>query len=125
MLTGYRALAVNLFLFVAVSLTIAADSPPPPIDIQKLDPGRILFDKHSFMTQPASFYYFHNMDKLGFQQDWVRKPDHAYPLRETSTPFSVSYTYRGKPYSLDNLLHDDLVVLQYQEAKDGTPQIVA
>lgn len=123
MLTGYRALAVNLFLFVAVSPTIAADSPPPPIDIQKLDPGRILFDKHSFMTQPASFYYFHNMDKLGFQQDWVRKPDHAYPLRETSTPFSVSYTYRGQPYSLDNyylrssvlgflVLKDDQIIVE-------------
>ncbi len=93
------------------------------MDVQKLDPGRILFDKQSFMTPPASFYYFHNMDKLGFRQDWVHKPDHAYPLREPSTPFPVSYTYRGQSYSLDDywmrssvlgflVLKDDRIVLE-------------
>jgi CubicO group peptidase (beta-lactamase class C family) len=123
MLTGYRALAVSLFGLVAVPLMVAADSPPPQIDIQKLAPDRILFDKNSYMTPPASFYYFHNMDKLGFQQDWVHKPDHVYPLRELSSPFQVSYTYRGKPYSLDDyyrrssvlgflVLKDDQIVLE-------------
>jgi len=93
-------LAFGLIVLMQVQLAVAADS-TPQVDIEKLDPHRMLFDKNSYMTQPNSFYYFHNMDKLGFRQDWVRKPDQMYPLKEPTTPFTVSYTYRGKPYSLD------------------------
>ncbi len=134
---GYRSLAINVFLFVVVPLAVAADSPPPALDVEKLDPGRILFDKNSFMTQPASFYYFHHMDKLGFQQDWVHKPDQAYPLRESSVPFSVSYTYRGQPYSLDNyyqqssvlgflvLKNDQIILEKYFHGSDRDSRFIS
>jgi hypothetical protein len=123
MLRGSRALVISLLASAAVPMMAAADHPPPQINVQKLDPGRVLFDKNSYMTPPASYYYFHHMDELGFQQDWVRKPDQAFPLRESSTPFDVSYTYRGKPYSLDNyyqrssvlgflVLKDDQILLE-------------
>jgi CubicO group peptidase (beta-lactamase class C family) len=100
MLRVCRCFAFGLIVLMQVQLAVAADS-TPQVDIGKLDPHRMLFDKNSYMTQPNSFYYFHNIDKLGFRQDWVRKPDQAYPLKEPTTPFTVSYTYRGKPYSLD------------------------
>src|SRR5215510_2636459 len=41
------------------------------IDIEKVNPRRLLLDRDSFMAQPHSFYYFHNMDK---SSAW-REPD--------------------------------------------------
>jgi len=91
-----------LLLSVVMQLKVAAQEALPHVDIQSLDPDRMLFDKNSFMTQPNSFYYFHNMDRLGFKLDWVRKSEHAFPLREPLGSFQVSYSYRGTQYGLDD-----------------------
>ena len=116
-----RILAL-VVLSSVVSLSTATDA-GPKVDIQKLDPHRILFDKNSYMTQPNSFYYFHNMDQLGFQLDWAHKPDEMFPLKDASAPFEVSYSYRGAQYRLDDyyrrssvlgflVLRDDQVVTE-------------
>jgi len=118
----WRCLVFGMFLGAMAQLQAATDR-VPQVNLQNLDPHRLLFDKNSYMTQPNSFYYFHNMDKLGFQQDWVRKPDRQYPLKDASKPFELLYTYRGKSYSLDNyyqrssvlgflVLKDDQIVVE-------------
>ena len=93
------------------------------IDIDKVDPARLLLDKYSFMAQPHSFYYFHNMDKLDLRLDWVRKTGHAFPLKESKGSFSTSYTFQGQQHTLDEyfgrnfvlgflVLHDNQILLE-------------
>jgi len=93
------------------------------IDIEKLNPRRILLDGDSFMAQPHSFYYFHNMDKLNFQLDWVKRGDHIFPLKELVGKFTAEYTFRGKQRTLEEyfersfvlgflVLHDNRIVLE-------------
>lgn len=137
MITGYRALAISLCLFVPAPLVAAEESPPPQVELHKLDPSRVLFDKNSYMTPPASYYYFHHMDQLGFQQDWVHKPDQAYRLREPFAPFATSYTYGGKSYSLDHyyqrssvlgflVLKDDQIILEkYFQGADRDSRFIS
>jgi CubicO group peptidase (beta-lactamase class C family) len=80
-------------------------------------------DKYSYMSQPYSFYYFHNMDQLGLRTDWIRKGDRPYPLREPTREWSFEYTFHGDRYSLDDyfrrnfvtgflVLHDDQIVVE-------------
>jgi hypothetical protein len=83
--------------------------PPDKIDIDKMNPAGLLVDKYSYMSQPYSFYYFHNMDQLGLRTDWVRKGDRPYPLREPTREWSFEYTFRGKPYSLDDYFERNFV----------------
>jgi CubicO group peptidase (beta-lactamase class C family) len=121
MRTQFRCITLFVLLCTIAPLQ-GADDPTPQIDLQKLDPHRILFE-NSYMTQPNSFYYFHNMDRLGFRLDWVRKPEQAFPLKEAAEPFQVSYTYRGVPYKLEDyyrrssvlgvlVLHDDQIITE-------------
>ena len=71
------------------------------IDLEKVNPRRILLDQYSFLTQPHSFYYFHNMDKLNFQLDWVKKGDHVFPLKAPVGKFTADYIFQGKRHSLE------------------------
>jgi CubicO group peptidase (beta-lactamase class C family) len=93
------------------------------IDIEKLNPRRILLDQNSFMAQPHSFYYFHNMDKLNFQLDWVKRGDHIFPLKEPVGKLTADYISRRKQHSLEEyferssvlgflVLHDNRIVLE-------------
>jgi len=125
--------AVFLIVWASLMAPRAATGQVPQVDLDKVDPHRMLFDKNSFMTQPNSFYYFHNMDKLGFRQDWVHKPDQTFPLKDPVSPFSVSYSYRGVQYGLDDyyqrnsvlgflVLRDDQIVLEkyFHDADRGS-----
>lgn len=105
------------------ALVRAATDPAPQVDLQKIDPHRMLFDKNSYMTQPNSFYYFHNVDKLGFRLDWVHKPEHIFPLKPSAGPFEISYAYRDVQYTVDDyyrrssvlgflVLRDDQVIVE-------------
>lgn len=126
----------GVVLILLTSVATASDT-VPHLDISKLNPRRLLFDKNSFMTQPNSFYYFHNMDKLGFRQDWVRKPDHVFELAEPANPFSAAYSYRGKTYTLDDyynrssvlgflVLKDNQIVLeQYFHGADADSRFLS
>src|SRR5215475_8383349 len=93
------------------------------IDIDKVDPARLLLDKYSFMTQPHSFYYFHNMDQLNLHLDWVHREGRTYALKEPKGNFAASYTFRGERHTLNQyfdrnfvlgflILHDDQILLE-------------
>ena len=107
------------------------------IDIDKVEPSRLLLDKYSFMVQPHSFYYFHNMDQLNLQQDWVHKDGRTFPLKEPKGSFAASYTFRGEPHTLDEyfqrnfvlgflILHDDQILLErYFHGADANSRFVS
>jgi hypothetical protein len=98
-----RGLAFGLALAAVAAIGIAGAQSQPPSAIGP-KPHSLFLDKNSFMNQPNSFYYFHNMDKLGFKQDWVRHAGPVFALQEPTQPFSVQYTYRGGTYTLDQYL---------------------
>ena len=119
--------SVFIFWFIAqLFLFFSADSQARDtgkIDVADMDMGRALLDKYSFMAQPYSFYYFHNMDKLGFELDWVYRRGEVFILKEPKEIFTTGYTLGGKHYSLEDyfkrnfvlgflILHDDQVILE-------------
>jgi len=113
--------ALLAFLLLAASESNSQEG--GKIELDKIDPSRLLLDKYSFMTQPHSFYYFHNMDKLDFQLDWVHKSGKPYPLKEPRGKFAANYTFRGEQHTVEEyfarnfvlgflVLHDDQIVLE-------------
>lgn len=115
---GYLAIVLAL----AVPMAAYAQA-PGKIDISKMNPAGLLVDKYSYMVQPYNFYYFHHMDELGFRTDVVKRGDHVYPLKEPKGSFSVTYTFGGKDYSLDDylrmedvtgflVLHDNQIIFE-------------
>src|SRR5215831_10148875 len=80
------------------------------IDIDKVDPARLLLDKYSFMAQPHSFYYFHNMDQLNLRQDWVHKEGRTFPLKEPKGSFAPTYTFRGDQHTFDEYFARNFVL---------------
>jgi hypothetical protein len=115
----------------------AIAQPPDKIDIDKMNPAGLLVDKYSYMSQPYSFYYFHNMDQLGLRTDWIRKGDRLYALREPTREWSFEYTFRGDRYSLDDyfrrnfvtgflVLHNDQIVVErYFHGADQNSRFVS
>jgi CubicO group peptidase (beta-lactamase class C family) len=103
-----RFLIVMALVFVLAPAHVvpaqSSDAPPGKIDITKMNPTGLLVDDYSYMAQPYNFYYFHHMDELGFRTDWVRKPEKIYPLRESSSAFTLKYQFHGNAYSLDDYL---------------------
>jgi CubicO group peptidase (beta-lactamase class C family) len=113
-------------LFILAELMLCLDAfaqPQDKIDISKMNPARLLVDKYSYMSQPYNFYYFHNMDKLDFRTDWIRRADRVYPLREPTRKWTFEYTFHGNRFSLDEyfkrnfvtgflVLHNDRVVVE-------------
>jgi CubicO group peptidase (beta-lactamase class C family) len=117
-----KRVLLGLFALLLLSIPVFSQE-GGKIELDKIDPSRLLLDKYSFMTQPHSFYYFHNMDKLDFQLDWVHKGDKTYPLQEPKGNFSAKYTFRGEQHTVDEyfarnfvlgflVLHDDQVLLE-------------
>ena len=101
------------------------------IDINKMDVARALLEKYSFLAQPYSLYYFHNMDKLGLHLDWVHKGESVFPLQTTQKKFTADYSFRGERRTLDEyfkrtyvlgflVLHDDEILLE-KYFDDATP----
>lgn len=96
---------------------------PGPIDVDKMDAARRAVNPYSFYVPPYNLYYFHHMDKLNVQQDWIRRSGPVFALREPSAPFSASYTYANRKHTLDEyfvrnyvmgfaVLHDDQILLE-------------
>jgi CubicO group peptidase (beta-lactamase class C family) len=75
----------------------------PPIELSKINPDKLSTGPYSYFIPPYSFYYLHNMDKLGFKLDWIRRSGDVYPLIDDSNkkPLNVSYKFRNKKYDLD------------------------
>jgi CubicO group peptidase (beta-lactamase class C family) len=97
--------------------------PQDKIDINKMNPAGLLVDKYSYMSQPYSFYYFHNMDRLGLRTDWIRKGSRVFPLREPARSWTTDYAFRGSRYSLEDyfkrnfvtgflILHNDQILTE-------------
>jgi len=107
----------------AVAQTEAKEVYPGPIDLNKMDPARRAVSPYSFYVPPYNLYYFHHMDKLNVQQDWIHRSGAVYALREPSAPFSASYTYADQRHTLDEyfvrnfvvgfvVLHDNQILLE-------------
>lgn len=111
-----------MFAGLMLSLSGFAQS-PEKIDISKMNPGEHLTGKYSYMSQPYSFYYFHNMDQLNLRTDWIKKANRTYPLREPVRERTFEYTFQGQRYSLDEyfkrnfvtgflVLRDDQIIIE-------------
>lgn len=121
---------VAVFLAAAVGYGIPARAQsegkevyPGPIDVDKMDAARRAVNPYSFYVPPYNLYYFHHMDKLNVQQDWIRRSGPVFALREPSAPFSGSYTYANQRHTLDEyfvrnyvmgfvVLHDNQILLE-------------
>ena len=91
-------------VWIILSLLIAGRvraQEPNHIDIGRMDAARSLLDRYSFMAQPYSFRYFHNMDQLDLRLDWVRRAGPVSLLKEPESPFSSDYIFQGERRSLD------------------------
>jgi len=129
-------------LVVCVALPVLSSAPVysqegGKIDVNKVDPARLLLDKYSFMNQPHSFYYFHNMDKLDLQLDWVHRGGRIFPLEGAKGSFTSGYTFRGEQHTLDEyfnrnfvlgflILHDNNILLEkYFHGADGNSRFLS
>ncbi len=90
-----------LSLLFGCAAAASTSQAPAPIVLAKVKPSQAFSGPYSYLVPPYSDYYFHNMDTLGFRQDWVRRYGPAFALREPSGPFEASYTYRRHRYTLD------------------------
>jgi CubicO group peptidase (beta-lactamase class C family) len=121
-------------LTVLFALTLASGAPaiaqpegkeayPGPIEIDKMDAPHRAVNPYSFYVQPYNLYYFHHVDKLNVQQDWIRRSRPVFALREPSARFSASYTYANQRHTLDEyfsrnyvvgfmVLHDNQILLE-------------
>ena len=91
----------GLLLFSAVALFASVACSHPTIDLEKLKPAELHAGPYSFMVPPYSYYYYHNIDKLGFHLDWVKRLDPIYPLENSGKSFTVDYTFKHHTYTLD------------------------
>jgi CubicO group peptidase (beta-lactamase class C family) len=118
-----RSLWISLIFAGLLVSPGAFAQPPDAIDINKMKPAEHLTGDYSFMAQPYSFYYFHNMDKLDLRTDWIKKSEQVYPLREPSGNLTIEYTFQGGRYSLDEyfkrnfvtgflVLHDNQIIFE-------------
>jgi CubicO group peptidase (beta-lactamase class C family) len=126
-----KQILISTVLFAAVlACGIPAIAPsegnevyPGPIDVDKMDPARRAVGPYSFYVPPYNLYYFHHIDKLNIQQDWIHRNGPVFALREPSAPFSASYTYANQRHTVDEyfvrnyvvgfvVLHDNQILLE-------------
>ncbi len=110
---------------------------PGPIDVNKMDAARRAVDPYSFYSSPNNLYYFHHIDKLNIQQDWIRRSGPVFPLREGAALSSASYTYTNKRHTLEEyfvrnyvvgflVLRDDQILLEkYFHGADRESQFLS
>lgn len=96
-----------LLRIVAITVAVAALSAQEGqlLETRKVDAGRVLVNEYSYWSQPYSYYYMHNMDKVdGLRIDWIRKPDRPFALGRSAARLDPTYTVDGKTWSLDDYL---------------------
>ena len=115
----------------------AKEAYPGPIDVNKMDPARRAITPYSFYSPPNNLYYFHHIDQLNVQQDWIRRSGPVFALRQPSAPFSASYTYANQRHTLDEyfvrnyvvgfvVLHDNQILLEkYFHGADGESRFLS
>lgn len=82
----------------------------PKIELEKMNSSQAATGPYSYFVPPYSYYYFHNMDKLGFRLDWVRRSGPVYALLEMHSPFSTTYTYKDHAYTLEQYYQRNAVL---------------
>ncbi len=138
-MTHWKAIFI-LWFIVSLLPPSPANSQPQDMDkieIARMDMGRALLDKYSFMAQPYSFYYFHNMDKIGLGLDWVHRNGEIFLLKEPGENFAISYGFAGKHYSLEDyykrnfvlgflVLHNEQIILEkYYHGADSQSRFIS
>src|SRR5579872_6877588 len=102
MLTAHRGTTMIIkflvFTMLAIICTANASQSIPTINIHKIKSSELLTGPYSYFVPPYNYYYFHNMDKLDFKLDWIRRAGTVYPLKETTKSFSAKYTYKNHTY---------------------------
>src|SRR5436190_21216571 len=106
-MNGYIALFSLCIL--AMTCTANASQSIPTIDIHKIKSSELLTGPYSYFVPPYNYYYFHNMDKLDFQFDWIRRAGKVYPLKEPSQSFTTNYVYKNHTYSLNDYMKKNAV----------------
>jgi hypothetical protein len=109
---------LSLTLLAALTSCCSTPAPAPRIDVAKMEPSQIMTGPYSFYVPPYSYYYFHHMDELGFRLDWIRRAGPVYELRAPAAPFTVSYTYQGRAYALEDYYQRNSV-LGFMVLKDN------
>ncbi len=92
----YLALAM-----LAMTNMASASQPIPTIDLNKMNSAEVSTGPYSYFIPPYSDYYFHNMDKLGYRVDWIRRAGAVYPLKNAQAPFALTYSCNNHTYTLD------------------------
>jgi CubicO group peptidase (beta-lactamase class C family) len=92
---------IRYLLLLLVLATPADAQRLDTIQVAKMRPTGLLVDAYSYMGPPFNAYYFHNIDKLGFRLDTVRRAGPVLALAPTAKPFTLSYTVNGKSHTLD------------------------
>ena len=105
-----RNLLVCLATLAVMTCTTASCEAPPRIELDKMNAAEVGTGPYSYFVPPYSYYYFHNMDKLGFRLDWVRRSGPVYPLQEAQAPLSVTYDYKGQTYTLEQYFQRNAVL---------------
>lgn len=98
-----------VFMMLAVMHAAVASQLIPTIDIHKIKSSELLTGPYSYFVPPYSYYYFHNMDKLDFQFDWVRRAGTVYPLRKPTSSFTTNYSYKNHTYTLNEYMQRNAV----------------
>ena len=90
---------------VVLSVAVLGAEDAQKLETGKVDPGRVLLEPYSYWSQPYSYYYMHNMDKVGgLRIDWVRKSGKPFPLGKSAAVVQPAYTVNGQTYALDDYL---------------------
>jgi CubicO group peptidase (beta-lactamase class C family) len=100
---------IRHLLLLLVLAAPAAAQRLDTIQIAKMRPTGLLVDAYSYMSPPFNAYYFHNIDKLGFRLDTVRRAGPVLALAPAARPFTLSYTVNGKPYTLEEYFYQNHV----------------
>src|SRR5512140_3616248 len=64
----------------ALAQTETKDVYPGPIDVNKMDPALRAVGPYSFYVPPYNLYYFHHIDQLNVQQDWIHRSGPVFAL---------------------------------------------
>jgi len=92
---------LSLAMLLAIG-TCSSVEPELKIDIDKIDPAKVMTGPYSFYVPPYNTYYFQHMDQLGLRLDWIRHSGPVYPLQEPKTSFTINYTYQDLLYTLED-----------------------
>ena len=114
-----RNLQVYLATLAVMACTAGACEMPPRIELDKMNAAEVGTGPYSYFVPPYSYYYFHNMDKLGFRLDWVRRSGPVYPLQEAQAPLSVTYDHKGQIFTLEQYFQRN-AVLGFLVLKDNS-----